>query len=53
MSENEEVKQKKQKTKVRGRKRRLAGRFIALLMVIMMLLATCSSLIFYLIYNAK
>ena len=51
MNENQKVEEKNKKTKIHGKK--LIGRIIALLMVIMMLLATCSTLIFYLIYNAK
>lgn len=48
MSENQNI-EKKKRTKIHGK--RLMGRIIALLMVIMMLLATASTLIFYIIYK--
>ncbi len=43
---------KTEKKKVKGQKARIAGKIIAAIMAVAMLLAACSSVIYYIIYNA-
>ena len=44
-----EKKEKQEKKRVRGQKGRIAGKIIATLMVVFMLLSVCSTAIYYLI----
>lgn len=46
------MKESNEKKKVKGTKRKIAARVLAAIMVVLMLLAACSTCIFYVIYNA-
>ena len=51
--EGVKMKEKKEKNKVQGAKGRIAGKIIAALMVVFMIVGACSSMIYAIIYNSK
>ncbi len=47
------MEEKKEKIKSKGKKRAIAGRIIAAIMALLMLLAACSTLIYYIVTASK